>query len=442
MKRRIQQFERLVREDWFLMVVALGIALLLWWNITQREINTKFLPGVEVNLGANLKPSLMLAPTQATKPRVSVYVDGPKAFLDNLTSEDFQINADLADIQSATKHEVFLEPEDFVPKSHLVRALPLDQIRVNKARGITPRKIPVETIWRKSIVPIVPRISGQPARGYIISSSSIYPATITVAGSIEDLEQNKVIRNKNAIRLNGETTMPDQYWTIEDLALGDLEVVDWDPGKPIRVSIQIEPQFMETTIRGVPVVSTSPTDDQVELFYEPATLDVRISGSRAVVPSVTKTSFAMGIDPARVPSGTSTLQARFLTPITLPAGCQIIEVTPSLVNVQMWKPSDYVFPLKEDWLESRPASAGALVAPISSRRRAQSTTPTPAQPAVPEPATRETAPATPDTVVEAIEPATDSSVAPASPEGTAPAPDSLESATAEVDSGTSTPTPP
>ncbi|MCA9449839.1 MAG: hypothetical protein KC931_22145, partial [Candidatus Omnitrophica bacterium] len=60
MKHRIQQFQRLVKEDWLLMLIALGIAMVLWWNITQREINTKFLPGVEVNLEANLKRSLIL----------------------------------------------------------------------------------------------------------------------------------------------------------------------------------------------------------------------------------------------------------------------------------------------------------------------------------------------------------------------------------------------
>src|SRR3990172_1412342 len=117
MKSRLIRILEILKEDWLLVLVSLGVSILIWWNVTQRQLVTRFLPAVEVYLDANLKQSLRLSDRQDPRPKVSVRVEGPLLYLDTMTSSSFQINADLSGISSSTRTQVVLKPEDFALKS-------------------------------------------------------------------------------------------------------------------------------------------------------------------------------------------------------------------------------------------------------------------------------------------------------------------------------------
>jgi len=343
-KDALIRIKRLLEEDWLLVLVALGVAVILWWNATQRQMATKFFPNVEVNLEGSLKPSLSLAPTQPTRPKVTVRVQGPKVYLDGLASDSFQINADLSDIKEATKQTVFLQPEDLVPRSHLIRALPFDQFKVKRPDDIIPSGIPVETVWNQAVAKIRPRLSGAPYEGYIISSTSVTPATLTVAGDKNELPLRKIIPTKTEIVLSGEKQMPDQFFSRDDLDLGDLEVLNWDPKQRIRLHIEIEPRFGEKKFRQVQIDVVVAPEDRREFDFDPKTVEVHLQGARAALQSVTNLSFALQIDLSRLETKTHALPTRLLQTDGLPSGVQVREATPAWVTVRIWEASDVVFP--------------------------------------------------------------------------------------------------
>lgn len=359
MRPRITQIFEILKGDWVLVLVALCVSILYWWNVTQRQIVTKFLPQVEVNLDTNLKPSLRLSDRQAPKPVVSVRVEGPQAYLESMTSSNFQINADLSGIADATRTQVILKPENFVLRSHLVGAFPADQFRVSNSGGISPTSIYVETVWNKTVVNIVPNVGGRPATGYILATTKVTPATLTVAGNQADITQLKSVRNKNQIVLRGETSMPVQYWTLSDLALGNLEVLDWDPNRPIRFEMSIEPQYLDKQFKQVQVKILDATAESPLYDYSPKTVDVHLQGFRPSILGVTNTSFALGISLSGLQSGTNYLNASLLQPINLPANVDITQVTPPTVSVRLGLTYGPPFPIIPGKFKSLPIPATA-----------------------------------------------------------------------------------
>ena len=352
MKEYLERFKRLVREDWMLMLVALGVAIVFWWNTTQRQIVHKFLPGVEVNLSeTNLKPSLKLAPSVEKHPKVSVSIEGPRAYMESLTSDSFVFNPDLSEIQDATKYNVYLEPGNLLPKSHLVRVLPLDQIRIRRIEDINPRRLDIETVWNQRVKRIVPRVSGQPASGYFISGTTVSPATLTVAGSDGELEQRASISNKTEIVLHGEREVPDQLWTLKDFDMGDLEVPNWDPKKYIRLHVQIDPIYGERTFRDVQVNVLGASDETRLYDYEPKVVAVHVQGARSKLRDVTSTSFALeiGLSQIEKASGEEILEAKMFRPRGLPNGCEIRTTTPSYITVRVWQPPVVMLPKRLTW---------------------------------------------------------------------------------------------
>jgi hypothetical protein len=359
MKARLIRILEILRQDWLLVLVALGVSILYWWNVTQRQIVTKFLPQVEVNLDTNLKPSLRLSDRQEPKPKVSVRMEGPLLYLDTMTSSSFQINADLSGISTATRTQVVLEPEDFIMRSYLVAGgVPADQFRVSHPGGISPGSILVETVWNKTVANIVPNVGGRPATGYILASTKVTPATLAVAGAQADIAQLKSISNKNQIVLRGETSMPVQYWTLSDLALGNLEVLDWDPNKPIRFEMSIEPQYMDKEFKQVQVKVLGATAETPLYDYSPKTVDVHLQGFRPSVLEVTNTSFALGIGLAGLKTGTNYLNASLLQPVNLPANVDITQVTPPTVAVRLGMNYGPPFPIIREIPRELPIAAG------------------------------------------------------------------------------------
>ncbi|MCA9449828.1 MAG: hypothetical protein KC931_22090, partial [Candidatus Omnitrophica bacterium] len=175
-KRIFNSIRVAIKDDWGLLLVALGVASIVWWNITQRSVTERWFWSVEVSLENGLKPSLVLHPDQVKRPKVAIKVRGPRSYMDTLSDSSFQMSPDLSSIQSATKQSILLSPDDLRPQPRLVQTIPMDRIRIVSSEDIKPLRIDVQTIWNSKIRPIVPKI-GKPAPGYIVSASKVTPAT-------------------------------------------------------------------------------------------------------------------------------------------------------------------------------------------------------------------------------------------------------------------------
>ncbi|MCB9770336.1 MAG: hypothetical protein H6751_16280 [Candidatus Omnitrophica bacterium] len=333
-KRIFNSIRVAIKDDWGLLLVALGVASIVWWNITQRSVTERWFWSVEVSLENGLKPSLVLHPDQVKRPKVAIKVRGPRSYMDTLSDSSFQMSPDLSSIQSATKQSILLSPDDLRPQPRLVQTIPMDRIRIVSSEDIKPLRIDVQTIWNSKIRPIVPKI-GKPAPGYIVSASKVTPATLTLAGSDPELEAHPFIQNRIPLRLQSVRSKTFTHeWKLEDFALGELEVLNMKPNDTIRLDLQIESQFASQEFRQVPVDVLNATEVLTDFTYTPRTVDVFLQGARASIQSMTAESIKLGFE---IPSSASEefkIPWQFLTGVNIPSNVNIVQVTPAEIHVE------------------------------------------------------------------------------------------------------------
>ncbi|MCG3196357.1 MAG: hypothetical protein HUU16_13540 [Candidatus Omnitrophica bacterium] len=329
------------------MLVALLVATFYWWDVTRHRMTSRYFSDIEVRF-VNLKPSLRVV---SKHPRVSVTATGPSV-LQDLKGGDFIMRVDLADIQDATMHQVVLDPEGFVPT---VMGLSADEIRVRQ-EDIFPNKIEVETEWNAREARLVPRYRGTPALGYIISATWVNPATITVAGSDADLARYRTIRNRNELVIDGESGVIEQVWTVDDLEMGNLEVVG-DPKPNVRFKVYINPFFQKKLVTGVPIQIVEPSvaapQAGIEHSVDPTSVDLVLQGARTKVESITANSLTLELDPSQFPPGEQEVPVSRLSPVNLPAGVQILQATPPSVKLWVGGPHELGTVFRDLWREVR-----------------------------------------------------------------------------------------
>jgi len=316
----------MMQEDWGLVIVALCASLILWWSVTQREIIEKSFVGVQVTFGP-VKESLKRDPKMKS-PKVRVIVRGPKSLLETSESDAFIMVADLSEISDATRNFVRLKPEN-LKVNPIYSALPIESIRVRR-EDIFPSVIEVPTVWNSAVARIIPKYDRTPALGYVVSATSISPATLTVAGSDADLELNRFISNRNELKLDGQTRSFTKVWTIEDLAIGDLEVLD-DPLPDIRFEITIAPVFMDRYFKELPIQVLGNRKYSVD----PTRADLLVNGERLKIQSITEDSLAFQLDPSLLSPGPQDIKGNALRVINLPEGVTILAVTPEIISISL-----------------------------------------------------------------------------------------------------------
>lgn len=262
------------------------------------------------------------------------------------------MRVDLADIADASMHQVVLDPKGFVPT---VLGLSADEIRVRQ-EDIFPNKIDVETEWNAREARIVPRYRGTPALGYIISATWVNPATITVAGSDADLARYRTVRNRNELVIDGESGVIERVWTVDDLDMGNLEVVG-DQKPMVRFKVYINPFFQKKLVTGVPIqaIEVGPATGQarIEHTVTPNSLSLLLQGARTKVESITANSLTLELDTTQFPPGEHEVPISRLLPVNLPAGVQILQATPPAVKLWVGGPHELGTVFRDLWREVR-----------------------------------------------------------------------------------------
>lgn len=345
LRRYLRSAHQTLRQDWGLIIVALLVATVFWWEVDENRNVSRYFPDVEVRF-VNLDPAMILARDQ--KPlKVGVRVSGPR-LLQDLDGVDFVMRVDLSDIRDATAHQIILNPKGFAP---IVPGLSSDDIRVRQV-DIIPSRIMVITEWNSRVARVVPRYSPKPALGYVISATWVSPATITLAGSDSDLARHAIVRNKNELVLEGETETKEQVWTTEDLDIGNLKVLD-EPKPVIRFKIFVEPFFRKRLVSKVPIRIAGKIPGSTEtagtVSIEPTNVDILIQGARLKVNSVAPDSVALELDIARLPPGEHKVPVVHLNPVNLPSDVQIIEATPTALTVWVQGPHELETVFQELW---------------------------------------------------------------------------------------------
>ncbi|HZE69459.1 MAG TPA: CdaR family protein [Pyrinomonadaceae bacterium] len=272
-------------EDWFLKLMALAIALLLWLAVTGVNKPVTIRTTIQLNFIRPDKLDISNDPPRS----VDVLLTGRRSKLQSIGPTDLVATVDLSD-QREGERVVRLAAD------HVQMDLP-DGVKIE---SFQPSTIPIhlEPIIERQVAVEV-KIEGQPAEGFDLYSVRPSPATIAVrgpAGHVNSLQKAPTetisIAGKNEAFTASRVAIdvPDHKIDLEDSA--------------VDVVIEIGEHRTERTFPGVSVIADRGN-------AQPATVSVTLFGPASVISQlrpedlkISLTSSGGGVEPhLNVPPG-------------------------------------------------------------------------------------------------------------------------------------------
>jgi YbbR domain-containing protein len=154
-------------RTWGLRLLALGIALSLWFSISLEDREALSERIVEASVSYNRPRNFVILDPVGT---VNVRLRGSSKLIRQLNPYQVDVQVELAQTQPGTV-TVNLGPENvLMPDGLDVVSIEPNVIRVELEREISQR------------LPVVPRLVGEPAAGSIIDEPEVFPNLVLVAG--------------------------------------------------------------------------------------------------------------------------------------------------------------------------------------------------------------------------------------------------------------------
>jgi YbbR domain-containing protein len=232
----IKQWLRgLVTEDWPMKLIALLIALVLWFGVSgQRTMSTSRIRGVHLSFRVPSGAEISNDPVQ----EVEITVTGDKRNIDRINKNDLTVTVDLSNYKPS-ELVVPLKPETV--SVELPNSVKLDEIQPNK---IVLRLEKSE----EELVEVRPSFEGQLPEGYEIYSTTVVPARARIRGPESYVSLIDRVPTER-INLDGHK---------EDFVARQISVNPVNPkvtflDAVVDVSIKIGEQRMEKTIINLPV---------------------------------------------------------------------------------------------------------------------------------------------------------------------------------------------
>ena len=205
-------------RTWGLRLLALGIALGIWFNasVQDRLVSSEKL--VEASVSYNRpRGFIIINPVQT----VNVRLIGSKKAVRQLKSDMVDVSVELSQ-RDARSAIINLGPENVLaPQGLEVVSIEPDTIRVDLEREVTQR------------LPVVPKLVGKPAAGAVAEEPEVFPNQVLVTGP-ESLLARVDSLTTRPISLEGRTT------TLEE---PDVQVLTPDPLiqiiQPTKVTVRV-----------------------------------------------------------------------------------------------------------------------------------------------------------------------------------------------------------
>ena len=162
----MKALRRLLFENWFLKIVALGLATLLWVTIASESTSEI---GIEVPLEyRNIPENSEIVGNSANT--VEVRLRGPSRLIRDIQPQDISSTIDLTRITPGEK---------IIPLSPQSIRAPFGIEVV----GVTPSRvrISVEPTITK-VLPVIAVIAGKPAEGFRVAGTSVVPEMVEARG--------------------------------------------------------------------------------------------------------------------------------------------------------------------------------------------------------------------------------------------------------------------
>lgn len=163
---------------WGLRVLALVVAMVLWFTVSEREREQRVDKEFQVPIAYAVPDGyLLLEPVGSA----TVRLRGPTSSVNQLRTEDIQVLVELAPPTTPTGEvEVSLQPDEHV-------RLPSANLQVLE---LEPRQLDL-TLDREVTrdVEVRPRLTGEPAQGATVAGHAVNPSQVTVRGPASHLPQ-------------------------------------------------------------------------------------------------------------------------------------------------------------------------------------------------------------------------------------------------------------
>jgi YbbR domain-containing protein len=246
-------------EDWSLKLIALAIALGLWYGVTgQRSLSTIRLRGVQLTFRLPREMEISSTPRE----EVEITLTGSKRALDRINVRDLVASVDLS---------------NYKPGERVIRLSP-DTVAMDLPEGvrlenIEPDRVPLRIEPRiEKDVEVEARLEGKLPEGYELVGVFVTPARVRVRGP-ETPVMNLDKAQTETISLDGRTeSFTDSQIAID---LPDPKVVALDTIVTVRV--EIREQYVEKRFAGVAVRSAAGGEPR------PAKASVALYGPRSVI---------------------------------------------------------------------------------------------------------------------------------------------------------------
>lgn len=159
-------------ENWFLKLLSLVFAIVLWFFVMGEQ---KLEVGYAVPLELKNVPTGMMVANDVPS-LIDVRISGPRTLLMNLHPNDISISVDLKDLQPGLTTFRRLEEHLNIPSALKVTRVSPSFVDV-KLERIKDKKVPVKVV-----------LTGAPADGYEVVSTSANPAQVTVEGAESEVK--------------------------------------------------------------------------------------------------------------------------------------------------------------------------------------------------------------------------------------------------------------
>lgn len=152
---------------WALRLLALGIALALWFVISVEKRETRRQKGVEASVSYNPPAGLViLNPVQS----VTVVLSGPDRLITSLNPFQVDVQVELKTAQPGTVTAN-------LTSEHVVRPQGLEVVSIKPSQ--LSLRLDRETTVR---LPVTPILEGEPAAGAVVGEPEVLPAQVQVVG--------------------------------------------------------------------------------------------------------------------------------------------------------------------------------------------------------------------------------------------------------------------
>lgn len=264
--------------------------------------------------------------TSTPQGEITLRLKGPETMISQLRESDLSpVVIDLPKQQSGQYCPEY-RPADLPPRFQSMQV-----------EEILPRCISLKLERRiEKEVLVVPDIVGTPEAGYSLGNISSDPPKVTLYGAESAVREVHQVRTEPlSIALAKETKEEE----VPLFPLSEGAFIGYKGGTPPRVKVKVEvlPQKVEKTLRGVRIVPVPALVDEESLGILPERLDLVVYGPKPALDAIDPNDLAIVVDiSAALPAVTSK------TPVTLTADPSRVQGLPQDVFAVSFRPGPEV----------------------------------------------------------------------------------------------------